>query len=171
METQSNKPPSTAMRSYQNDPQGFLSRMLERAEALWLEDYSAEPGEGIGLFIVHTPKGDRYTVNVLEQSCTCAFWQGAEDMRAITGCKHLCGLEMLITEQLAQLKAIIGQHELSGHPERAQPQREEFQRLSDAWQATEDAAIDRQAEEEEDGRLLMAETVAEFAIANSGYRF
>lgn len=140
---------STAMRAYLQDPEGFVKRMHERAEQLWADNYWVEPADEIGLFLIHTPKGEQHTVNVLDQDCTCLFRQKAEDMREVVGCKHLLGIEQLVTDQLSALRAIIGQHELSGHADRATAQREDAERLEAAWQATLDTAIDRQAEAEQ----------------------
>jgi len=128
---------SGAQRSYMRDSEAFCKRMRERAEQLFWDGYSVQPGEEVGLFLVTTPTGEEYPINPLTADCACPFQQKAEIPQV--PCKHLTGLEGLITEQLAQLQTFIQQHTLAGYTERAAGRQEEYDRLNDHWQATRDA--------------------------------
>jgi hypothetical protein len=138
------------MRSYMRDPEAFLKRMLERAANLFWEDYEVKPGNGTGKFTVTTPKGDAYTVDALAQDttarCTCPYARKGEVPEV--ACKHAMGLENLIAETLSQLRTFIASHVETGHTRQAQKRQAEYDLLNDAWTATLDELIDRQAEDE-----------------------
>jgi hypothetical protein len=146
MQTPDNLTPT--MRSYMRDPEAFLRRMLERAETLFWEDYEVKPGDGTGKFTVTTPKGDAYTVNALSTDttarCTCPYAQKGEVPEV--SCKHFMGLENLIAETLSQLRTFVEQHNLAGFERHAAGRRAEYDLLNEAWNATLDELMDRQAE-------------------------
>jgi hypothetical protein len=137
------------MRSYMRDPEAFRKRMMERAENLFWEDYAVAPGDARGVFIVTTPKDEQYTVNALATDttakCTCPYAQKGEVPEV--PCKHFMGLESLIAETLQQLRTFVEQHNLAGFERHAATRLAEYNLLNDAWNATLDELMDRQAAE------------------------
>lgn len=116
---------SPSQKAYQDDPVGFVDRLLERANNLFDSGYLVYPTDTPHLFLVtcEDKKGNvrEYAVHALDGTCACAFYTrqaGGEyltDDQTILACKHWQGLPLLVrrtrrwlfeTEQLCSYCAL-----------------------------------------------------------------
>ena len=157
---------SNAQRSYMNDPKAFRERMNQRAAELWNDGYYIMPGYEVGEFYITTPKNEAYTVAPLNEGCTCAY-QTKGGIPQVP-CKHLCGMELLIGEQIRDYLRMYRQNKVA-NPDQAAYWKRQHDTLKAAWEdvqaqanAIEEAA--RLEAEIEDGRNFMENVYAERSI-------
>ena len=105
---------SASQKAYQEDPEGFINRLVARAESLYESGYLALPTGEIHVFEVinlGTRHKHGYRVNALTGACTCPFYerqaQGERltDNNRLIRCKHHRGLPLLVRKTRKALYA------------------------------------------------------------------
>lgn len=85
-----------------------VQRMLDRADALFVDGYRAE--EILDrLYRVTSPKGDCYVVNLRDWTCECNAFKLKmyTDTKGRTSCKHLVGCRQLVKDQNAPVVSFV----------------------------------------------------------------
>lgn len=108
---------SSLQRTFLNDPEGYMTTLLRRAERLFDQGYRAEAASVPHVFVVtrkkrpaDTPEDGRYLVHAVQVTCTCPFFtrQAAEPLchdGTPVPCKHLLGLQTLVRLTAEERKA------------------------------------------------------------------
>ena len=89
--------------AWTQNPTECLARLKERAANLFADGYDVTHLPAIGTFLVKQEGKQGYTVDIVNQTCTCPFFTKAEIPQCPT-CKHLLGLAALVEETILLLQ-------------------------------------------------------------------
>jgi len=155
---------SNSLWAYMKDPEAFKRKLERRAEELFVTGYEVNPGNGLGMFLVATPTGQTYTVDALNETCTCPFQKSEVPLP----CKHLQGLENLVVQMLDDLQAKAQ----LGYPGKAAGRMQQYHALETHWRETIGEVMQRQAEADAEGRdaqLLLHSDRDDREVREAGY--